>query len=84
MNIVKQGDNFVCKCEGKEGYLPANVTWYKDDTEIAAGKEKAILVRSNVDKDDNGTYSCEAKSSERAKNKTAIELVVNCKYNILL
>ena len=38
---------------------PADVTWYKDNTQIVTGKEKAILVVRNVDKDDNGTYRCE-------------------------
>ena len=33
-----------------------------------------------LDKDDNGTYQCEAKSHEKAKNETFMKLIVNCEY----
>lgn len=84
MTTVSQSDNFVCKCEGKEGNPPANVTWYNNGKQIVAArniKEEAVLSLSNVDKDKGGTYRCEAKSSERAKNEISIQLIVNCKYN---
>ena len=78
---VNQSDNFRCECDGTGGYPPAEVTWYKNNTKIGVtGVENAILVLSNVSKHDRGTYRCEAKSSERAKNETSIELIVNCKY----
>ena len=76
---MHQSDYFVCECEGTDGNPPADVTWYKNDTEIATGKEKAILSLSNVDKDNNGTYRCEAKSSEKAKNETSIDVIVTGK-----
>ena len=63
-----------------DGNPPADVTWYKNNTQIVARKEKAILRFSNVGKDDIGTYTCEAKSYEKAKSKTSMELIVNCKY----
>ena len=77
-----EGDYFACECEGTDGNPPADVTWYKDDKKIGGtGKEKAILSLSNVDKDENGTYRCEAKSGiEEAKNETLIDLIVNCEY----
>ena len=77
---MNQSDNFTCKCKGADGNPPADVTWYKDNTKIGAtGKEEAILSLSDVDKDDNGTYRCEGRSHERAKNETSVELIVNCK-----
>ena len=80
---VRQGDYFACKCEGKDGNPPADVTWHKDNRNVSVTeKEKAILVLSSVDRDNNGTYKCEAKSGiEEAKNETSIDVIVNCKYN---
>ena len=76
-----QGDYFACKCKGTDGNPPADVAWYKNNTTIVTGKEKAILVLSNVDKNNSGTYRCVAKSGiEEAKNETEIELIENCKY----
>ena len=84
VTTVNQGDYFACECEGTNGNPPADVTWYKDNTKIVTGKEKAILRFSYVEKDDSGMYRCEAKSGiEEAKNKTEIELIViKCKYII--
>ena len=80
-----KGDYFACECNGSDGNPPADVTWYKGNTQIGdTGKGKAILVRSDVDKDDSGTYRCEATSHEKAKNETIVELIVNCKYNRIL
>ena len=77
---VNQSDYFACECKGTDGSPPADVTWYKDNTQIVTGKEKTILVFSNVDKDDSGTYRCEARTREKAKNETSIELIVIRKY----
>ena len=76
-----QGNNFACECKGTDGNPPADVAWYKDDTRIVTGKEEAILHFTDVDKDGNGKYRCEAKSHEEAENETSIELIVNCEYN---
>ena len=81
LTTVNQTDNFTCECKGIDGNPPADVTWYKDDRTIVTGKEQAMLLLRNVDKDDNGAYRCEVKSHERARNETTIELIVNCKYN---
>ena len=78
---MNESDYFACECKGTDGNPPADVTWFKDSTQIITGKEEAILRFTNVDKDDNGKYRCEAKSHEKAKNETSIELIVNCKYN---
>ena len=75
---MNEGDYFARECNGKDGNPPADVTWYNRRRKIVTGKEKAILVLSNVDKNQTGTYSCEARSSESAKNETSIELIVNC------
>ena len=81
---LTQGDYLACECKGTGGNPPADVTWYKDNTKIVTGKEKAILSLSNVGKDDIRTYRCEAKSGiEEAKNKTSFELIVHCKYDEL-
>ena len=78
---MNQSDHFACKCKGKGGNPPANVTWYKKNTKIVTRKEEAILALRNIDKDDNGTYRCVAKSGvEEATNETEIKLIVNCKY----
>ena len=81
LTTVNQSDNFTCKCKETDGNPPADVTWYKDNKKIvgATGKEEAILVLSGVNKDDNGTYRCEARSHGRAKNETSVKLIVNCK-----
>ena len=77
---MNQSDYFACECKGTNANLPPVVTWYKNSAQIVTGKEKAILVFSNVDKDDSGTYRCEARTREKAKNETSIELIVICKY----
>ncbi|CAB3986171.1 contactin-3-like [Paramuricea clavata] len=74
---LRQSDYFACECKGQGGNPLANVTWYKGSVPIVTGKEIGILRLPNVDKDDNGTYRCEAKSHEKAKNETTIELIVN-------
>ena len=81
MTTVNQSDNFTCKCKGADGNPPADVTWYKDNTKIGdTGKEEAILRFLNVDRDDSGTYICEAKSRiEETKNTTQCQVIVNCK-----
>ena len=76
---MKQGDNFTCECKGTDGNPPADVTWYKDNTKIVTGKEKAMLSLSDVNKIGDGTYRCEAKSHENAKNEIEIKLIVTCK-----
>ena len=80
ITTVNQGDYFACECKETDGNPPADVTWYKNNIQIVTGKEKAILRFLNVSKDDTGTYTCEAKSHEKAENKTLMELIVNCKY----
>ena len=81
VTTLNQGDYFACECNGTNGNPPADVTWYNDSTQIGdTGKEKAILVLSNVDKSHNGTHRCEAKSSDNVKNETTVALIVNCKY----
>ena len=82
--IVNQGDNLSCECKGTGGNPPADVIWYKNNTEIVTGKEKAILRLTNVSKDDSGTYRCEAKSSEKAKNITEIQLIIIGEYDSCL
>ena len=84
LTTVIQGDYFACECKGTDGNPPADVTWYKNNTLIVTGKEKAILRFTDVDKDDNGTYRCEAKSHDEAKNETFMELIVNCEYERIL
>ena len=78
---MNQSDYFVCECKGTGGNpSPANVTWYKNGTELARGEKKSTLIRSNVSIHDNGMYRCEAKSQEKAKNETSIELIVTSEY----
>ena len=78
---MNQSEYFTCECKGTGGNPPADVTWYKDNTLIVTRKLEAILRFTNIDKDDSGTYICEAKSGiEEAKNETEFELIVNCKY----
>ena len=81
---MNPGDFFACECKGTDGNPPANVTWYKNNTQIVTRKKKAILRFSNVKKDASGMYRCEAKSREKARNESSIELVVNGKYNGIL
>ena len=77
--IVNQKDDFSCECKGTGGKPSANVTWYKNNKLQSTGDKKATLALNSVDKDDNGTYTCVAKSEEK-KNVTFIELIVSCKY----
>ena len=77
---LNKGDEFTCMCRSKYDNPPADVTWYKGNERIVAGKEEAILRFSNVKKEDNGTYKCQAKRHDEAKNEI-IELIVNCMYN---
>ena len=79
---LKKGEGFICECQGTDSNPPANVTWYKDNTKIITGKKEAILSLRNVDKDDNGTYRCEARTRRKAKNKISVELIVIRKYMV--
>ena len=78
---VIQSDYLTCECKGTDGNPPADVTWYKNNTQIVTGTEEAILRFTNIDKDDNGTYRCEAKSQE---DEIFMALIVNCEYNRIL
>ena len=84
VTTLNQTDYFACECNGTNGNPPADVTWYKNGTKqelIVTRKEKAVLALSNVKRDDNGTYRCEAKSGiDEAKNETSIDVIVFCKY----
>ena len=75
---MNQGNDLACKCEGTNGNPPADVAWYNSSGQIVMKEEKkkAILRFANAQKDDSGTYRCEAKSSEYAKNDTHIEIIV--------
>ena len=77
---LKKLEGFICECQGTDGNPPANVTWYKDNTKVITGKKEAVLSLRNVDKDDNGTYRCEATTRKKAKNKISVELIVIRKY----
>ena len=81
ISTVNQGDYFACECNGTYGNPPAVVTWYKGNTQIVTGKEEAILRLTNVTRHDGGTYRCEARSEEKAKNITEIELIVIGEYD---
>ena len=85
---MNTSDYFACECKGQGGNPPADVTWYKGNEQNGqqkgfTGKEEAILHLPNVTKDDNETYTCEAKSHEEAKSTETIELIVNCKYILI-
>ena len=77
---VSVGDDVVCLCEGKGGYPPADVTWYKNDVQIGGTrKEENILTLSNVDRNNNGTYVCIGKSYTFT-NKASIEVLCYGKH----
>ena len=77
MNV---GDEVTCLCEGKGGYPPANVTWYKNDVQIGdTKKEENVLALSNVDRDDNGTYVCVGQS-HAFKSSISIEVLCYGKH----
>ena len=76
INKLKKGQNFSCECKGIGGNPPAKVTWYENNTKIDGGTEKANLVLTDVDEDDNGTYICVAKSYENAVDKKVTNITV--------
>ena len=78
-STVNEGDYFACNCDGTGGNPRANVTWYNSSRPITKGEEKAILRFTNVGKDDNGTYRCEAKSHGKPN---ITHFYLNGKYNI--
>ncbi len=80
---VNEGDDVTCLCKG-EGDYP--LMWYTKDGGHISGrtKEEATLTLRNINKTDNGTYTCVAESHNLAKNETSIKIIVNCKYNDLL
>ena len=79
---LKKEEGFACECKGTDVNPPADVTWYRNNTQIVTGKKEAILSLSNVDKDDNGTYRCEARTRKKAKIEISIELIVIRKYTV--
>ena len=80
---LNKGAYFACQCNGTDGYPIANVTWYKDMTQIEdTGIGNATLVFSNATEDDNGTYRCEVKSGTvKADKVEIIDIRVKRKYN---
>ena len=82
INPVIEGENFRCLCKGEGGNPgPADVTWYDNNGQpIGTGKGEKLLTLNNVTKAKNGSYKCEAKTHEQAKNETSVELIVECKY----
>lgn len=69
--MVNVGDNITCLCEGKGGFPPADVTWYKDDTQIGdIKKEQNTLTLKNIDRTDSGTYKCVGQSHTLKDEKT--------------
>ena len=78
-STVNQSDYFACKCRGLGGNPLAVITWFKENEKMGTGIEEAILRFPSVNKDHSGTYRCEAKSHEEAKNETSFRLIVNCK-----
>ena len=57
--MVNVGDNITCLCKEKGGFPPANVTWYKDNTQIGDIKKgQNALILNNVDRTYSGTYKC--------------------------
>jgi hypothetical protein len=77
---VNVTDNFICVCKASGGNPPADVTLYKGNKQIGQSKKGEQTLRLiNVDRNDAGTYRCEAKSHDSAVNETEIELIVNCK-----
>ena len=80
-SVVNECQYFACECKETNGNPPAVVTWYKDSTQIATGKEKAMLRLANVSKYDGGTYRCEARSEKKVKNITEFKLKVIGEYD---
>ena len=77
---VNVGDDVTCLCEGKGGYPPADVTWYKNEIQIGNTKKKEnVLTLSNINKTDSGTYVCVGKSHYLI-DKSSIEVLFNGKH----
>ncbi|XP_028407325.1 deleted in malignant brain tumors 1 protein-like isoform X2 [Dendronephthya gigantea] len=73
--IVNIGDSVTCLCEGKNGYPPADVTWYKNDIQIGDTKKKEnVLTLKNINERNSGTYVCVGKSNSLAR-RNSIEVV---------
>ena len=81
--ILNVSDSFSCECKGEDGNPPGMVTWYKGSQRIISGEEMATLTIARVDRDDNGLYRCEAKGDEKAKAEKTVQIIVNCKYEIV-
>ena len=80
VTTVNQSDYFACECTGTGGNPLADVTWYKDGRNVSiTRKEQATFVLPSIDKDDNGTYTCVARSEDKS-NETSVEIIVSCKY----
>ena len=73
---VSIGDDVACLCEGKGGYPPADVTWYKNDVQIGdMEKEQNVLTLNDFSRADSGTYLCIGKSHTFTK-VNSIEVLV--------
>ena len=80
---VNEGDAVVCECKGQGGNPLADVTWFKDNKKIGrTGKEQQVLALSDVNRKDNGTYTCVAQNHVNATDEKSIEVKIrlNCKY----
>ena len=80
-SVVNEGQYFACECKGAYGNASADVTCYKDSTQIVTGKEKAMLRLTNVSKYDGCTYRCEARNVKKVKNITEFKLTVIGEYD---
>jgi hypothetical protein len=81
---VNEGSNLTCVCRREGGNPPANLTWDKDGKQIGnASYGENRLTLTNVNKNDNGIYTCIAQSYT-LKDEKSIEVKVrlNCKYDL--
>lgn len=69
--MVNVGDNVTCLCQGKRGFPPVSVTWYKDGSQIGdIKKERNALTLIDIDKNHTGMYKCTGKSLDHTEEKT--------------
>ena len=83
---LRSGERVSLSCVSQGGNPPATLTWYRDDTELAASTEvhdsvARSVVTFQVDHTDNGrAYTCRSTNSEMTEAQSAtVNLAVLCK-----
>ena len=78
VKLMNEGMPLNISCEAS-GTPEPDVTWLRNGDVKSSGKKAAYLAFSNVNRADDGQYTCRANNSA-GSDEDQLTLVVHCKY----